>query len=226
MPPIEELRRDLDAAERNFESALRRCEALGARAVRARILYERATAEPATVFRREGEFWTLAYAGRSCRVKDLKGLRYIAFLLGARGDVHVLELAAAAEGRPPAPVCDADARLDARAKDAFRLRLHELRDDLAQAQAWRDPERIARLELEIDALTAELARAAGLGGRDRRQPSPVERARVSVTKAIRTAIKAVDKHHPALAQHLADAVRTGRLCSYAPPGEAPPQWLL
>jgi hypothetical protein len=29
---------------------------------------------------------------------------------------------------------------------------------------------------------------------------------------------------PALGDHLAASVRTGRYCSYAPPGEAPPTW--
>jgi len=180
------------------------------------------------LFRREGEFWTVAYAGTTCRLKDVKGLRYIAFLLGAPGrDVHALELAAAVAGTtgtqslgPAAPV------LDGPAKEAYRRRLQELGCDLEQARDWNDPERISLIEEEIDALTGELASAAGLGGRDRRLPSPAERARVSVTKAIRTAIRAIDKHHPDLAAHLAASVRTGRLCRYAPPGETPPRWSL
>ncbi len=225
---IKELRRVLDEAELHFEAALRRCEQLGAQALRARVLYER-VAEQA-VFRREGEFWTIAYDGCTCRVKDVKGLRYIAFLLGATGrEVHALELAAAAEGCAPELALRAhgvDALLDGQAKDAYRRRLDELGDDLALARGWQDTERVARIEAEIDALTGELARAAGLGGRDRRQPSPAERARVSVTKAIRTAIRMLERHHPALAAHLAASVRTGRLCCYAPPGEAPPRWTL
>ncbi len=47
---------------------------------------------------------------------------------------------------------------------------------------------------------------------------------MSVTKAIRAAIAAVERHHPALGAHLAASVRTGRFCSYAPPGETPPAW--
>jgi hypothetical protein len=45
-----------------------------------------------------------------------------------------------------------------------------------------------------------------------------------VTKAIRTAIKLIDRDSPALSAHLTAAIRTGRFCSYAPPGEAPPRW--
>jgi hypothetical protein len=226
---IDELRCALDEAERRFQTALRRCELLGAQAVRARVLYERA-ARPVeqALFRREGEVWTIAYDGSTCRLRDVKGLRYLAFLLAATGrDVHVLELAGAVDGVEPQPAAEvAEAVLDGRAKEAYRRRLVELEDDLAQARAWQDPERIARIQDEIEALTGELARAAGLGGRDRQLPTPAERARVSVTKAIRSAIRAIERHHPGLAAHLTASVRTGRHCSYAPPGETPPRWAL
>jgi non-specific serine/threonine protein kinase len=76
----------------------------------------------------------------------------------------------------------------------------------------------------MDALTEELLREAGLGGRNRAVPSPAERARVSVTKAIRKAVRTTARQCPALGDHLAASVRTGRYCSYAPPGEAPPAW--
>jgi hypothetical protein len=229
---VEELRRGLDDAERHFQTAMRRCELLGARVIRARLLYERALRQQPqadALFRREGEFWTVAYAGSTCRLRDVKGLRYLAVLLATPGrDVHALELASAVAGleTSPAAPSTADAVLDRHARDAYRRRLTELRDDLEQARDWRDPERAARIEEEIDALTGELARAVGLGGRVRRLPSPAERARVSVTKAIRSAIKAIGRHHPALSEHLAASVRTGRLCSYAPRGETPPRWML
>jgi Tetratricopeptide repeat len=183
-------------------------------------------------FRREGEFWTIVYGSRTLRLRDVKGLRYLAVLLGSPGtELHALELARAAEGTPDdggrsasfggeAPV------LDAQARAAYRRRLDELGEDLQEARDWRDPERAAQIEVELDALTEELARAVGLGGRDRAIASPAERARVSVTKAIRTAIKTIDRESPELGAHLTASIRTGRFCSYAPPGEAPPRWAL
>ena len=229
---VDELRRGLDDAERHFQTAMRRCELLGARVIRARLLYERALRQHPQAeeqFRREGDFWTVAYAGRTCRLRDVKGLRYLAFLLAAPGrDVHALELASAVAGleSTSAAASTADTLLDDHARDAYRRRLAELGDELEQARDWRDPERAAGIEAEIDALTGELARAVGLGGRARRLPSPAERARVSVTKAIRSAIKAIGRHHPVLEAHLTASVRTGRICTYAPPGEAPPRWAL
>ena len=182
-------------------------------------------------FRREGDFWTIAYGGKTFRLRDVKGLRYLAFLLGSPGtEIHVLELAEAADGlaaaRPRLTTGKAEPVLDVQAKEAYRRRLEELGEDLQEARDWRDPERIARIEAEIEALTDELARAAGLGGRDRELASPAERARVSVTKAIKAAIKSIERHSPALGAHLTASIHTGRFCSYAPPGEAPPRWSL
>jgi tetratricopeptide (TPR) repeat protein len=251
-----------DEGEGHFEAALDRCELLGARAVRARVLleYGRAlqargdaeraaalledarrlsedlglqgilrpsaagAAEPETRFVREGEFWTIAYAETTMRLRDVKGLRYIATLLAAPGlDVHVLELVAdGSDGR----AVDGDElhALDSQAKEEYRARLDDLRAELEEARGFADDERAAGLEEEIDALVSELAQAVGLGGRDRPSSSSAERARVNVTKAIRTAIKLIERESPQLADHLSAAIHTGRFCSYAPPGEAPPRW--
>ena len=86
---------------------------------------------------------------------------------------------------------EADRLFDPQAKAAYRRRLHELEEDLEEARSWGDPERAARAEQEMDALTQELLRGAGLGGRNRALPSPAERARVSVTKAIRKAVRTI-----------------------------------
>jgi eukaryotic-like serine/threonine-protein kinase len=198
---------------------------------------------PGAVFRREGDYWTVAYGGETARLREVKGLRYLACLLRRPGrEVHVLELVREAEGLPAEParglfsdavletglrrsrLDEADRLFDPQAKAAYRRRLHELEEDLEEARSWGDPERAARAEQEMDALTQELRRGTGLGGRDRTLPSPAERARVSVTKAIKKAVRTIAGQCPALGAHLAASVRTGRYCSYAPPGEAPPTW--
>jgi eukaryotic-like serine/threonine-protein kinase len=206
------------------------CDELGMPGVRDRVeaLAEslREISTPDATLRREGDIWTIAFAGQTVRMRDAKGLRYIAILLAAPGsEIHAGDLVRAVEGAGPAPSAP-EPVLDAPAKDAYRRRLEDLGEDLEQARDWGDPERVVRIELEIEALTVELARAAGLRGRDRELASPAERARVSVTKAIRTTIRAIDKYCPALGAHLAASIHTGRFCSYAPPGEAPPHWAL
>jgi hypothetical protein len=65
----------------------------------------------------------------------------------------------------------------------------------------------------------------GLGGRDRTVGSAAEKARVNVTRAIRSAIERMARDHPALAHHLATTVQTGVFCSYLPaPGEQ--RWVI
>src|SRR5215210_1098222 len=86
-----------------------------------------ATAET-NVFRREGDYWLLVFDGRTVRVRDLKGMRYLAQLLAHPGrEVHVLDLVAAETGQPTA-LGDAGEMLDEQAKSAYRRRLVEIED--------------------------------------------------------------------------------------------------
>ena len=236
---------DRGRLEAMLDEAAELCAELGMTGFVERVssVRERSSVEPTraeTVFRREGEFWTVAYDGQTIRLRDVKGLGYIASLLASPGrELHVLELVSAASGlraeaggkrvgdelavsRPS----DGGALIDDRAKQEYRVRLEQLTEELEQARDWGDPERAARLQEEIDVLTKELAQAVGLGGRDRTFSSPAERARISVTKAIRTAIKLIGNQCPALAAHLDESIQTGRFCSYSTPGAAPPRWSL
>ena len=61
----------------------------------------------------------------------------------------------------------------------------------------------------------ELTAAAGLGGRPRRLGSEAERARLNVTRAIRSAISRIHDHAPDAAAHLNQTIRTGSRCSYS-----------
>ena len=97
-----------------------------------------------------------------------------------------------------AATADAGAVLDAPAKHAYRERIADLEAEIEQARRWNDVERAARAEGELDALTRELAGALGLGGRDRRAASDSERARASVTKAVRGALQRLEDEHPEL----------------------------
>jgi len=176
------------------------------------------------VFRREGDYWSVVFDGRTVRVRDLKGMRYLAQLLGNPGrELHVLDLVAAETGQQTA-LGDAGEMLDERAKTAYRRRLVEIEDDIEQAHALGDARREAQADAERDFLVRELARAVGLGGRDRRAASGSERARSGVTRAVRQAIARIGEHHPELGEHLDHAVRTGTYCAYAPDAGAPAAW--
>ena len=187
-----------------------------ARAILDRIEVATSIATEANVFRREGDYWLLVFEGRTERVRDLKGFRYLARLLAHPGrEFHVLDLVAAETGQQM-PLDDAGEMLDERAKTMYRRRLAEIEDDIEQARALADAEREAQADAERDFLVRELARAVGLGGRDRRASSDSERARSGVTRAVRHGIARIGEHHPQLGEHLNRAVRTGTYCAYAP----------
>jgi tetratricopeptide (TPR) repeat protein len=176
------------------------------------------------VFRREGDYWSVVFEGRTVRVRDLKGMRYLAQLLAHPGrEFHVLDLVAAETGEPTV-LGDAGEILDDRAKTAYRRRVVEIEEDIEQARALGDARREAQADAERDFLVRELAGAVGLGGRDRRAASASERARSGVTRAIRQGIARISEHHPQLGEHLGSAVRTGTYCSYLPDPGAPATW--
>ena len=187
------------------------------------------------VFRREGEYWSVGFDGRVVRVRDMRGVQYLARLLASPGrEFHVVDLVAGesddktGQARKtrlsPHDAGDAGAVLDARAKDAYRRRLAEIEDDLEEARALGDDSRVAQSTTERECLSRELSRAIGLGGRDRRVGSVAERARASVTRAIRRAMGQIRAHHPALGAHFELAIHTGTYCAYLPDPRVPVAW--
>jgi tetratricopeptide (TPR) repeat protein len=195
-----------------------------ARTILERIEVAASATTETNVFRREGDYWSVVFEGRTVRVRDLKGMRYLAQLLAHPGrEFHVLDLVAGETGQPMA-LGDAGVMLDERAKTAYRRRLAEIEDDIEQARALEDAVREAQADAERDFLVRELARAVGLGGRDRRATSASERARSGVTRAVRKGIARIGEHNPQLGEHLNGAVRTGTYCAYAPDPGAPAAW--
>jgi tetratricopeptide (TPR) repeat protein len=184
---------------------------------------------PECLFFREGEYWTISYEETVVRLRDMRGLGCLAFLIRHPGrEFHASELAvlsrgvdAAALTHPPAAGSHVVGRdgvrlLDERARAAYRRRLEDLREEADVARQAGDAPRVARAEEEIQFVTRELVRDLGLGGRERRTGSPGERARLTVTKAIRAALAKIVDNHPTLGRHLAGTVKTGSFCSYTP----------
>ena len=179
--------------------------------------------------RHEDDFWLVGFADTVTRVPDSLGLRYLDLLIRQPGrDLAALDLAqfAAATGPAAAAAEDglhdtsgtgADEVLDQQARTAYRQRLTALDEELTEAEQWNDTERASRLRAEKDFLVRELAAAIGLGGRARQLGAESERARLNVTRAIRSAIARIRDRAPAAAAHLDQAVRTGTRCSYSPP---------
>src|SRR5713101_7008534 len=202
------------------------------------------------VFKKEGEYWTVGFCGKSLRLRDAKGLGYLAHLLRHPAvELHVLDLAGgiaghgdddetieSAHGLPRGAedlekagihisnVGDAGEMLDEQAKVTYRRRLSELRGELEEAKKLGNVARAEQAEKESDALTRELSRAVGLGGRSRRAASASERARQSITKSIKLVLEKIAQSDAALADMLSRCVRTGTFCSYQPDPVSPVAW--
>jgi tetratricopeptide (TPR) repeat protein len=192
----------------------------------------------AAVCHREGDYWSVGFEKHTTRLRDSKGLQYLARLLANPGrQFHVCDLAAAGKAaldmsRDPAgsrlvpDAGDAGQLLDARAKEAYRRRLAEIDEDIEEARAMADVDRAAQADAERECLVRELARAVGLGGRDRRAASASERARSAVTRAIRHGMARIREHDAALGEHLDHAIRTGTYCAYLSDSRVPVVWKL
>lgn len=196
------------------------------------------TAAAPAVFAPDGDVWLVQLGRERTRVRDTKGMHYLQRLLGDAGrEFHVVDLAGAvgartvsvngarADGLRP-DTGDAGPWLDPQAKAAYQARLRDLRAEEAEAEDLGHGERAARAREEIDALARELARAIGLGGRDRRAASHTERSRVNVSRAIRSAIDRIADKAPSLGHHLDTSVRTGAYCTYVPDPQAAPHWVV
>jgi len=184
--------------------------------------------------RREGDVWMLEDASTSLHLNNGKGVRLLALLLEHPGkEIHSLDLESIVDGgmRSGGPsACGgqetaasfgvqggAGARLDATAKAAYRARLAALRAEIAEATALGDSARATRAREELEFVARELELAVGLGGRDRTQSgSHAERARVNVTRAIRSTLKRIAGYDARLGRELESAIRTGTFCVYDP----------
>ncbi len=202
------------------------------------------------MFRKEGEYWAIGYSANVFRLKDSKGLAYVAYLLRNPGtEFHALDVVGGiamhsqqGQSNLAIPLLphgdehleragisiggqgDAGELLDEHAKAAYRRRLSELREELEEAQELGKVERAEEAEKEMEALARELSRAVGLGGRNRRAASASERARQSITKTIKAALGRIAQSDATLGDLFSRCIQTGIFCSYRPDPDFPIAW--
>jgi len=162
----------------------------------------------------QGQLWLLSGFGERVHVKDSRGLQMLARLIAEPGNpLHALDLSGASsevDGGDGGPLLDQEARI------AYRKRLKDLFAIRDEAEALGDAGRLAGVQREIAAISDELERAFGLGGRERRTGSASERARSNVQRRISHGLEQVRAASTRLGEHLAATVKTGTYCVYAP----------
>ncbi len=176
--------------------------------------------DEAARFARDGDGWSLTWAGTTSRVGQAKGMDDLAQLLARPGqEVASVDLAGAGlvdRGAGPA--------IDTNARRRYEQRIQQLQADLDEAEAANDHGRAELARAELDRLVDELGAAYGLGGRERRSGSSAERARSTVRWRIRAAIDRIGDVDPDLGAHLDRSVVTGRFCRYDP--AEPVRWVV
>ncbi|HEV3124530.1 MAG TPA: AAA family ATPase [Candidatus Dormibacteraeota bacterium] len=180
--------------------------------------------------RLEGEYWTIGYEGKVSRLRDSKGLRVLARLLADPGRPHAAldleRLGASGDEATARAVASGDAGelIDDDARRAYRSRLTELREAIEDADAQGNADQVGAMREEMDYINHELSRALGLGGRARVAGSIAERARLNVTRAVKSAMQRISSTDSALASHLEATVHTGTVCVYTPDPRSPVGW--
>lgn len=199
--------------------------------------------KPRSVFKREGQFWSIEFEGQVGRLKDTKGLQDIAALLSRPGeDIAAIVLVRPdLTGAPESDFAEDNNSGSGSVSVAPSMEARdEMADETAMADVYRELQRIRQRRTEAEALappdaaairrcneeTAQLEQwldqVRGLSGRARPFADAEERARKAVSYRIRAARRTIEEHLPALAQHLALFLKTGRTCRYRP--DPPVRW--
>jgi hypothetical protein len=168
--------------------------------------------------------WFVGRGSVESAIPARRGMEHLhALLTHPATDLPALSLAGGPETVAQAGL---GAVVDDQALAAYRRRLGEIDTELDDADARSDAVRSVELTAERQALLAEVSAGTGLGGRPRHIGSGAEKARVTVRKAITSALGAIHAADPVVARHLTTHVRTGLTCRYEPDPDAPVEWRL
>ena len=171
---------------------------------------------------RDGQDWVLHANEERTRLSDIRGVHYLRTLVSAPGkDIPALDLVAGGAGLVAS---QAGPVLDASALRSYRRRLAQLDEALDAADRAGSAKRAERVTAERQALLLELRRATGPSGRQRQVSPESERARVNVTRTLKTALKHIADRAPQAAAHLQASLRTGMTCRYDPAPGGPVRW--
>lgn len=177
------------------------------------------------IFQNQGKTWLVVYDGILKSVGHSGGMTYICHLLQDQGrETHAVALRGLGAGEGDTLLLGSAGEIsDARALKDYREHLKELEEEIREAETNNDIGRMQLLKEDFEAVTTEIARATGLGGRNRKAADDRERARQAVSVAIRRALRVIKKEHEVLWWHLHNSLNIGDFLSYQP--EKPTSWV-
>jgi hypothetical protein len=168
------------------------------------------------MFRKEGDFWSIRFDGKTIRLKDGKGPVYLSYLLSQPGhDFPAVELLKAVSGAAVVTArSSAGTAIDEKARTQYKTRALEIQDELADARKLNDSGRVAALQEELEKIAGQMTAATGLGGRRRLVGDTSEKARKSVSAAVSRTVRQAGAANSSLGKHLQKHVSSGAALSY------------
>jgi len=199
------------------------------------------------VFEKRGDTWQVTYAGQTLYFSNLKGFRYLKYLLERPKESIPSYIVETLGHRPKTSKegilltkmssgqledqesmtprsnlefaqPDLGKMTDPESLKRARVELKKIEDELNGLQ-WSDPERPI-YEKDAEKIKSYINSVTGMHGKIRDFTNQEDQARKNVSKAIKRAIEKIQKELPGLAAFLNSFVKPGRECSYTPP--APP----
>jgi len=185
-------------------------------------------------FTKEGEYWSITFAGKNIKLKDCKGLQYIFHLISnpnkaipsimlcqivQRGDFissNPSTLRYKDDNIHDIKAIIYDDILDIKAINSYKKRLSEIEVEIDEACRNNDIEKVSQLEKEKKQIKEELSQSLDKRGRSRKFTNEEERARQAISKAINRSLDKIKENHKELSKHLSNSLRLGRYNSYSP----------
>lgn len=165
-------------------------------------------------FVKDDAWWKVSYNGSAVKVPELKGFYDLQkLLIEPRQLFHCAELMGSKANSK------GEKLIDEKARKMYQEKILEIQSDMHTAEQNSDFAQVEKLQEEYDQLIDYLSKSLGLKGKSRETGGTVEKARSAITWRIRNAIARIEQYHPPLGAHLANAVKTGTLCSYQPERE-------
>jgi 7-cyano-7-deazaguanine synthase in queuosine biosynthesis len=168
------------------------------------------------VFRRKKRGWEVWFERDKAEVDDVKGVRYLDQLVSTPGQSwNVMELLGAEH---PGEVDLADTAptfaTDQQTIESCRKKAKKLAKDIAAFREAKEFEKLAAAEREQEGIANYLKETVGLHGQSRRDSDAWQKARQSVGKAVRITMKAIEREHRTLGEHLKKQTHLGFECVY------------
>ena len=203
--------------------------------------------EEQVVFRKEGSAWIIGgMSNEPGPLADLLGLCYYHFALQDPNRRLSVDELYAATAQPQASSLSSRARaaaqrelksagltvisnpgwdvIDPEALHKVRKKLEAINDQIGTYEELQDSEKIAELKEERLELADYLKKGTGHFGKSRKTGSRQENNRTNVQRAMKTALKHIEKVDPQLASYLSERVKTGADILYTPDPSSPIDW--